>query len=86
MVTTQKYKINTMGMSRSEITYCYKCGCEIRWSDNVPEDNRFGGAIDKLRDHWKDDISCKRGEKLKELFGEVTKKDAQMFWEERTIS
>lgn len=70
----------------SASTSCYKCGQWIRASDNENSQDYWPGTvIDKLRHHWNHDVACLRGEKLKEVLGEVNDHtwNAQQHWEEK---
>lgn len=61
-----------MSYSRSESTYCLRCKQYVRWSDSVPEDDKFSGVIHKLIHHIKNDKVCLRIQNLAEILGEET--------------
>ena len=60
-------EIDLGSVTTSWTTYCQECGELIRWADI--DDDDFGGVVDKLIYHMKNDPKCIRERKLKELFG-----------------
>jgi hypothetical protein len=49
-----------------EYVYCVKCGSDITWNANDPNDDEYGGVLDKL-EHHQEGLKCIREQKLKEI-------------------
>jgi hypothetical protein len=51
---------------KREYVYCPRCNTDINWDEDDPNDEEYGGSIDKLIHHW-EQIDCIREYKLKQL-------------------
>jgi hypothetical protein len=51
---------------KREYAYCPRCNTDINWDEDDPNDEEYGGSIDKLIHHW-EQPDCIREYKLKQL-------------------